>query len=237
MRDTEREADIGRGRSRLHAGIPMWDSIRNSRITPWAKGRRSTAGLPRHPGHCIFYTECAESVNIWELFSLLLSSNHSILRVVELYFGCSLVFRQRFKINPLVFLSLLEFLFYIYIYLSSSVLPHNYWLDPPLWTLKSVFFNPMGLLVLPLLASLDWCAESASWQKAGAIRRLTSVVSLVSSITTLYCLLSDIFKKWVFHNSVQFSRFLFCLLILFFVFFFFSMRTDPVMVPSLRLQM
>ena len=27
MRDTEREADTGRGRSRLHAGRPMWDSI------------------------------------------------------------------------------------------------------------------------------------------------------------------------------------------------------------------
>ena len=27
MRDTERGRDIGRGRSRLHAGSPMWDSI------------------------------------------------------------------------------------------------------------------------------------------------------------------------------------------------------------------
>ena len=28
MRDTERGRDTGRGRSRLHAGSPMWDSIR-----------------------------------------------------------------------------------------------------------------------------------------------------------------------------------------------------------------
>ena len=27
MKDTERGRDIGRGRSRLHAGSPMWDSI------------------------------------------------------------------------------------------------------------------------------------------------------------------------------------------------------------------
>ena len=27
MRDTERSRDTGRGRSRLHAGSPMWDSI------------------------------------------------------------------------------------------------------------------------------------------------------------------------------------------------------------------
>ena len=27
MRDTENDRDIGRGRSRLTAGIPMWDSI------------------------------------------------------------------------------------------------------------------------------------------------------------------------------------------------------------------
>ena len=28
MRDIERGRDTGRGRSRLHAGSPMWDSIR-----------------------------------------------------------------------------------------------------------------------------------------------------------------------------------------------------------------
>ena len=49
MRDRERERgrDTGRGRSRLHAGSPIWDSIRVSRITSWAEG--STKPL-RHPG-------------------------------------------------------------------------------------------------------------------------------------------------------------------------------------------
>ena len=27
MRETERDRDIGRERSRLHAGSPMWDSV------------------------------------------------------------------------------------------------------------------------------------------------------------------------------------------------------------------
>ena len=40
MRDAERGRDTGSGRSRLHARSPMWDSIRDSRITPWAQGRR-----------------------------------------------------------------------------------------------------------------------------------------------------------------------------------------------------
>ena len=40
MRDRkrEREADTGRGRSRLHAGSPMWDSIRG-----WAQGSPLTS--------------------------------------------------------------------------------------------------------------------------------------------------------------------------------------------------
>ena len=40
MRDTQREKDrdTGRGRSRLHAGSLMWDSIQVSRITPWVEG-------------------------------------------------------------------------------------------------------------------------------------------------------------------------------------------------------
>ena len=32
MRDTERGRDTSRGRSRLYAGIPMWDSIPGPRI-------------------------------------------------------------------------------------------------------------------------------------------------------------------------------------------------------------
>ena len=51
MRDTDRERgrDLGRGRSRLHARSPTWDSIPDPGITPWAKGRGSTAKPPRCP--------------------------------------------------------------------------------------------------------------------------------------------------------------------------------------------
>ena len=47
MIDIERERgrDKGGGRSRLHAGSPT----RDSRIKPWAKGRRQTAAPPRDP--------------------------------------------------------------------------------------------------------------------------------------------------------------------------------------------
>ena len=40
MRDTQREAETGRGRSRLHAGSPMWDSILG--LQDHALGRRQT---------------------------------------------------------------------------------------------------------------------------------------------------------------------------------------------------
>ena len=39
MRPRERGSDIGRGRSRVHAGSPMWDLIPGPRTTPWAEGR------------------------------------------------------------------------------------------------------------------------------------------------------------------------------------------------------
>ena len=39
-RHTQRGRDTGRGRSRLHAGSLMWNSNPESRITPWAEGRR-----------------------------------------------------------------------------------------------------------------------------------------------------------------------------------------------------
>ena len=40
MKDTERERgrDTGRGRSRLHAGSPTWDSIPGLQDQAWAKG-------------------------------------------------------------------------------------------------------------------------------------------------------------------------------------------------------
>ena len=49
MRERERGRDRGRGRSRLPARRLMWDSIPEPGITHWAKGRGSTAELPRHP--------------------------------------------------------------------------------------------------------------------------------------------------------------------------------------------
>ena len=64
MRDRKRGGNVGRGRSRLHAGSPMWDSIPDPRITPWAKGRCSTAELPRCPSkhfhiHLLIYPDTA----------------------------------------------------------------------------------------------------------------------------------------------------------------------------------
>ena len=49
-RHRERGRDIGRRVSRLLAGSPMWDSILNSGITPWAEGRCSTTEPPRCSG-------------------------------------------------------------------------------------------------------------------------------------------------------------------------------------------
>ena len=46
-RHTERGRDTGRGRCRLHAGSPTWDSIPVSRIIPWVKGG---AKPPSHRG-------------------------------------------------------------------------------------------------------------------------------------------------------------------------------------------
>ena len=48
-RERERGRDTGRGRSRLLAGIPMWDSILDPRIMPWAKNIRSTTEPSRCP--------------------------------------------------------------------------------------------------------------------------------------------------------------------------------------------
>ena len=54
MRDTQREADLGRRRSRVLAESLMWDLMPALGITPWAKGRRSTAEPPRPPDHATF---------------------------------------------------------------------------------------------------------------------------------------------------------------------------------------
>ena len=44
--ESERGRDIGRGRSRLHAGSLMGDSILDPRIRPGAEGGRSTLESP-----------------------------------------------------------------------------------------------------------------------------------------------------------------------------------------------
>ena len=45
----ERDRDLGRGRSRLLAGNPMWDSILDPGITTWTDGSCSTDEPPRRP--------------------------------------------------------------------------------------------------------------------------------------------------------------------------------------------
>ena len=49
MRDIERGRDTGRGRSRLHAGSPMWDSIPGHQDHVLSQSRGSTTGPPRDP--------------------------------------------------------------------------------------------------------------------------------------------------------------------------------------------
>ena len=49
MIERERGRDTGRGRSRLHAGSPMWDSILGLQDHAWTKGRCQTTEPPRDP--------------------------------------------------------------------------------------------------------------------------------------------------------------------------------------------
>ena len=58
MRHRERGRDAGRGRSRLHAGSPMWDSIPGLQIVPWAEGKHSTGEPTRHPNKYSFSSKC-----------------------------------------------------------------------------------------------------------------------------------------------------------------------------------
>ena len=67
-RHRERGRDTGGGRSRLHAGSPMRDSIPRSRIMPWAEGSRSTAKPPRC--HCL---SDGLHIFVWLTFALGLS--------------------------------------------------------------------------------------------------------------------------------------------------------------------
>ena len=52
MRDTHRDRgrDIGKGRSRLHAGSPMWDLIQVSRIRLWTEGGAKPLSHQAAPG-------------------------------------------------------------------------------------------------------------------------------------------------------------------------------------------
>ena len=49
MTDTEREAETQAEASSMQGTFRMWDSILDPGITPWAKGRHSTAEPPRRP--------------------------------------------------------------------------------------------------------------------------------------------------------------------------------------------
>ena len=54
MRDTQIGRDTGRGRSRLHAGSPKQDSVRVSRIRPWAEGGAKPLSLLGSPKKIYF---------------------------------------------------------------------------------------------------------------------------------------------------------------------------------------
>ena len=69
MRDTERGRDIGQGGSRLHARSPIWDSIPDPMITPWAKGRCSTAEPLGHPNSTFW------SISFQSFFPTIFSKN------------------------------------------------------------------------------------------------------------------------------------------------------------------
>ena len=65
-RHTDRER--GRGRSRLHTGSPTWDSIRDSRITPWAEGGAKLLSRPGCPQVTVLNYLCLK-INLY-------TSNH-----------------------------------------------------------------------------------------------------------------------------------------------------------------
>ena len=54
QREREREADTGRGRSRLHAGIPTWDSIQGLQDHTLGCRWRQTAAPPGLPAVEVF---------------------------------------------------------------------------------------------------------------------------------------------------------------------------------------
>ena len=52
MRERQRGRKLGQEWSRLPTRSSIWDSIPDSRITPWVKDRGSNPEPPRHPGSC-----------------------------------------------------------------------------------------------------------------------------------------------------------------------------------------
>ena len=51
MRDNERDRDTGRGRSRLYARSPVWDSIPDPGSRPELKADAQPLSYPGVPGH------------------------------------------------------------------------------------------------------------------------------------------------------------------------------------------
>ena len=62
MRDTQRKADIGRGRS----GLPCESPIQDPGITTRDEGRRSSAEPPRCPGHQALDPFPRAGSEVWE---------------------------------------------------------------------------------------------------------------------------------------------------------------------------
>ena len=54
-RERERQRHRQKEKQAPCTGSPTWDSIRVSRIAPWAKGRRQTAAPPRDPWKLQFF--------------------------------------------------------------------------------------------------------------------------------------------------------------------------------------
>ena len=71
-RERERGRDIGRRRTRLLAGSPMWDSIPDPEIMLYAEDSCSTAEPPRRP--CLFvFLKQAPRPNLGLEFTILRS--------------------------------------------------------------------------------------------------------------------------------------------------------------------
>lgn len=86
-RDRDRGRKLGQERSRLPTGTPIWDSIPDSRITPWVKGRDLTPEPPRHPGSC-FLSHSDTLYLLIGAFSISIQSAYSKIWTLCLCFTC-----------------------------------------------------------------------------------------------------------------------------------------------------